>query len=394
MSDNTPYEIQAEIIKRLPVKSLVQFRSVSKQWKSLIDSREFLAAYNIYHNQPQRLIVWYEYPVDTEEKYVSFVDDETFAKQGFAVTLPVLAKVLNDSRVVGSSQGLLCLHGYYRVPRHSRHNSVREIAVLWNPSIRKSVGVAVPGVLRWGLETILGFGVCPIRSDPMIVKITQVNLNWEMRSRVSVPWVVKVFSLSKGSWRILPCNLPNKSIKVTWSQVVIDRFIFWFAFDKMVADDGGFSTKNMIMSFDMTTEEFRVVDLPENLANQSYMNLSISKVWESLAVLEYATNMMNQVCNVWVKDHGVQNLFKQLFTINAPYASIRALGFTKSGEPIMEVKDYYKEVAALVVYEPSLGYINNIGISGNYGSFFVGSYMETLLLLDQADCSVYSNVNN
>ncbi|CAH1435515.1 unnamed protein product [Lactuca virosa] len=365
MSDNIPYEIQAEIIKRLPVKSLVQFRSVSKQWKSLIDSSEFLAAYNIYHNQPQRLIVWYEYPVDTEEKYVSFVDDETFAKQGFAVSLPVLAKVLSDSRVVGSSQGLLCLYGYYRVPGHSRHNSVRQMAVLWNPSIRKSVGVAVPGVLRWGLETILGFGVCPIRSDPMIVKITQVNLNWEIRSRASVPWVVEVFSLSKGSWRILSSNLPNKSMKVTWSEVVIDRFIFWFAFDKLVAADGGFSTKNMIMSFDMTTEEFIVVDLPENLANQSYMNLSISK-----------------------------NLFKKLFTINAPYASIRVLGFTKSGEPMMEVKDYYKEAAALVVYQPSLGYINNIGISGNYGSFFVGYYMETLLLLDQADCSVYSNIHN
>ncbi|CAH1435512.1 unnamed protein product [Lactuca virosa] len=344
-------------------------------------SHEFLVAYNIYHNQPQRLIVRYEYPVDTEEKYVSFVDDETFAKQGFAVTVPVLAKVLNDSRVVGSSQGLLCLYGYYRVPGHSRHNSVREMVVLWNPSIIKSVGVAVPGVLCWRLETILGFGVCPIRSDPMIVKITQVNLNWEMRSRASVPWVVEVFSLSKGSWRILSSNLPNKSIKITWSQVVIERFIYWFAFDKLVAADGGFSTKSMIMSF-------------ENLVNQSYMNLSISKVCESLAVLEYATNMKNQVCNIWVKNHGVQNLFKKLFTINAPYAPIRALGFTKSGKPIMEVKDYYKEAAALVVYEPSLGYINNIGISGNYGSFFVGSYMETLLLLDQSDCSVYSNIDN
>ncbi|GJW06937.1 putative pentatricopeptide repeat-containing protein [Tanacetum coccineum] len=32
MSDNIPFYIQLEIMKRLPVKSLIQFRSVSKQW--------------------------------------------------------------------------------------------------------------------------------------------------------------------------------------------------------------------------------------------------------------------------------------------------------------------------------------------------------------------------
>ncbi|KAJ0828768.1 putative F-box domain-containing protein [Helianthus annuus] len=45
MSDNVPFEIQEEIIKRLPVKSLIRFRSVSKSWKSLIDSSNFITHY-------------------------------------------------------------------------------------------------------------------------------------------------------------------------------------------------------------------------------------------------------------------------------------------------------------------------------------------------------------
>jgi hypothetical protein len=45
MSDNIPFEIQQEIMRRLPVKSLIQFRSVSKSWKSLIDSSTFIADY-------------------------------------------------------------------------------------------------------------------------------------------------------------------------------------------------------------------------------------------------------------------------------------------------------------------------------------------------------------
>lgn len=37
MSDNVPIDIQETIIKRLSLKPLIQCRSVSKTWKSLID---------------------------------------------------------------------------------------------------------------------------------------------------------------------------------------------------------------------------------------------------------------------------------------------------------------------------------------------------------------------
>nr|GEU69368.1 hypothetical protein [Tanacetum cinerariifolium] len=59
MSDNIPpYEIQLEIIKRVPeFKSLIRFRSVSKQWMSFIDSPEFIAFYGVRQSQPHRLLL-------------------------------------------------------------------------------------------------------------------------------------------------------------------------------------------------------------------------------------------------------------------------------------------------------------------------------------------------
>ncbi|GJT24536.1 F-box domain containing protein [Tanacetum coccineum] len=42
MSDNIPFDIQMDIMNRLPVKSLLQFRTVSKQWKFSIDNFEFI----------------------------------------------------------------------------------------------------------------------------------------------------------------------------------------------------------------------------------------------------------------------------------------------------------------------------------------------------------------
>ncbi|KAI3518048.1 hypothetical protein L1887_06399 [Cichorium endivia] len=376
MSDDIPLEIQAEIFRRLPVRSLLRIRSVSKGCKSLIDSQQFVAGYNVSPTQPHRLLILHDSPVGTRETHVSFLDDETFAQQDFTMTVPVAVKRLKESRVVGSSKGLLCLYGY------SRFKSVGNIIVLWNLSIRKSVGIPVPGVLSPGLEVVLGFGVCPITSDPTIVKMTQGTLLFEKTSMASVPSVIEVFTSSSGSWKNFSSNLPNNSIKIRWPQVVIDRFIYWCASGNIVAADGGVSRKNRILSFDMTNQEFGVVDLPESLLYQSDLNMFISKVRESLAVLEYGPNIMKRNCTVWVLDHDVPNLFTKLFTINTPYSSINTLAFTKSGEAIVEAKDYYKEAAALVVYQPCSGHVNHIGHNANSGLFFVGSYMETLLLLD------------
>ncbi|MFS8015260.1 putative F-box domain-containing protein [Helianthus anomalus] len=45
MSDHIPFEIQSEIMNRLPVQSLLRFRLVCKSWRSLIESSDFIAHY-------------------------------------------------------------------------------------------------------------------------------------------------------------------------------------------------------------------------------------------------------------------------------------------------------------------------------------------------------------
>ncbi|GJX57660.1 putative F-box domain-containing protein, partial [Tanacetum coccineum] len=122
MSRDIPFEMQVEIMKRLPVRSLIQFRSVSKSWKSLIDSYEFIGDYHVSRDTRHHLLV----------SYVSVVDDNnTFPEHKFPLTF--IAQ-LSKPTIVGSSRGLLCLYGYDGKPSYSKS----KMAVVWNPAIRKS----------------------------------------------------------------------------------------------------------------------------------------------------------------------------------------------------------------------------------------------------------------
>ncbi|CAI9270573.1 unnamed protein product [Lactuca saligna] len=103
-------------------------------------------------------------PLSTEYRFVSIVDDETFSLHEF--TSPVPKQIKDLRSVLGTG-----------------------MAVFWNPSIRKSIGITFPDlsfekqsvgihvhVSQWSCHyTVLGFGVCPTTKDPTLVKFTRIT---------------------------------------------------------------------------------------------------------------------------------------------------------------------------------------------------------------------------
>ncbi|XP_076882901.1 putative F-box protein At3g51171 [Bidens hawaiensis] len=334
MSNNIPFEIQVEIIKRLPVKPLIQYRSVLKQWKSLIDSSEFI----VQHNRAQPLHLLIRHKVPSEEKYALVVDDDCFPHHKPPIVSPIL-KPGRYGTMLGCSNGLVCLHG-------SGQDKSKSLIVIWNPSIRKSVGIE----LCIGYDDV-GFGVCPKTSDPKIVKIS-----------TSAPMDKKaeVFSLSSGAWRSVPLNLHN--ITKFWfyqKHVVIDGVIYWLAFDcNFLANKGSWHAR--IISFDLTSEEFGEVDLPDYLAGPR--DLNISNLKESLVVLNYYNHDAGKhVCDAWMmlKNGVLKSSFTKLFTfqVNKSNGSsiYNIIGFRTNGQLIIEpkVKPYCDGEKELQVYDPS-----------------------------------------
>nr|GFA75051.1 hypothetical protein [Tanacetum cinerariifolium] len=275
------------------------------------------------------------------------------------------------SFAVGASHGLLCMSGF-----HGCYN--KRMLVIWNPAIGKSFGIAAP-IIGFS-QTRYGFWVCPVTKDPTVVKIVQKH---------NKPWHAEVFTLSSRVWNVIPStNLPHESIILDQkTHVAIHKFIYWGASEETIYDDGEGTINPMVVSFDLITKEFKVVDLPNSLTNElTYGFVSVSKLRESLVVYGSINVDGAECCGVWVME--CDSSFRKLFSISSPLFKI--LGFSKNGEPLFEIQRVGGRCTTLNVYDPSSQQIKNLVIlGGEDGSSFLGSYTESLLLLDHSDSRIY-----
>lgn len=177
-----PAELITEILSRVPVKSLVKFRSVSKSWLALISSPEFINTHLTLstNNNKDYTHHWlgmnFRAAKNGLHQYklqgctVSSLLYESVAEE-FDLDYP--CKVLHDHfSVVGSVNGLICL-------------VIEEYElVLWNPSIRKykKLPVSIPAIRNKDFRPIYGFGYDKLHDDYKVVAFFQ-NLAYMIRLR-------------------------------------------------------------------------------------------------------------------------------------------------------------------------------------------------------------------
>ncbi|KAK1428599.1 hypothetical protein QVD17_17438 [Tagetes erecta] len=371
MSDNIPFEMQVEIMKKLPVKSLIQFRSVSKSWKHLIDSSNFITDYTRQHTHTQHLLIA---GIGYELKYMLVADDDTFPQHKLHLTFPLLENMLKYPCLLGCSYGLLCL-----VTKGVNGSMCR--AVVLNPCIRKSVIVDVSHVEDTRYSAVVGFGVCRETRDPKLVKVTYIEREVDVERIDCIPRQVEVFTLSGGASRSSYGNLPRKSICFRPYQVVTDGILYFLALDR-----NSIHEFHMIVSFDLTSEAFREISLPCSLAYGFPNGLSMSKLRESLVVIQIAKEDNSQISVVWMMEDGVPESFTKLFTINTDTPNVKVMGFRKNGELIVQ---FFENDCKLVVYEAYSRHIDNLRIDGTGFSYGVYPYRETLLLHDQPNLKMF-----
>ncbi|GJW57286.1 F-box domain containing protein [Tanacetum coccineum] len=284
MSDNIPFDLQLAIMNRLPVKSLLQFRTVSKSWKYSIDCSDFVREYGFRESNNCCLYLTFK---QNFEGVICSVDDNLALS-------PVVSNLkFFNLTPFATSKGVWCfLYG---------ENSM---LLIWNPSLKKSVRILVPNYLLEAdsPKMLFGFGVHLVTLDPTLLKINYPYYG-------QGPWYVSVFTLSSRTWYKLDSYcLPRESIRIKRSgQAVVGGKIFWVGSEKFYNDDGISCKIYMLVSFDLITHQFQFVDF------------SIIYAWEL------------QV------DDGEVSWYRQLFTLSYPIEhDLKLIGFTKDKQPIVE----------------------------------------------------------
>ncbi|GJW02665.1 hypothetical protein Tco_1561521 [Tanacetum coccineum] len=142
-----------DIMNRLPVKSLHQFRVVLKQRKFSIDSFDFIRNYGCRERNTCCFNLSYRH---NNQGYINSFD-ENLGFRNFDSNLNVFTL-----KLVASSGGVWCF-------------SYLENSILpnWNPSIKKSVGISVPNYALQpdSPKMIFGFGIRLVTLEATILKI-------------------------------------------------------------------------------------------------------------------------------------------------------------------------------------------------------------------------------
>ncbi|XP_030551104.1 F-box/kelch-repeat protein At3g06240-like [Rhodamnia argentea] len=196
-----PDEITTEILLRLPAKSLVRFRCVSRFWNSLLTSTSFVEAYS---DRSSRL----------GHKYL-------------------LKYNRNDSS------------------RNENDYTQSEI-FLWNPSTNERRRLPQP---RFFVSELIGFGFDPSPSGGCVGDFKVVNIRMEGGFFMSRCSQEEVYSLRRNSWKrissVFPCGIDPKC---SGNQVVFGNFVCW-----------SYQYDASLVLFDLVEEVFHQMVLPSSM---------------------------------------------------------------------------------------------------------------------------------
>lgn len=313
MSDYMPDDIIADVLLRLPIDSLLRLRCVSKSWRGLIDSSDFMKMHF-------RTSISVTPKSNRDLKIVALTDRGTFSVLEFddpnncsiASAKQLDFPLSNNNRgsrgdvlqLIGSCNGLLCLT-----------NSNGEI-LLWNPWIRKHRKLpSLPIEYSFGTQVSsrLGFGYDQFNDDHKIVNFVKISEIFEDEESATDQDEVYVYSLKLNFWRRIgefAWKFPEQQPDVG---ALANGALHW------IVKKRRWEVNNFIVSFDLKNEEFKEVMVCPRLTENAFeQHLRILD--SNLCVLSYYYYAGRHRVDLSVmKEYGVETSWTKLASIKMPY---------------------------------------------------------------------------
>lgn len=366
-----------KILSRLPPKTLIKFRFVSKSWCSMISDPYFIKQHTLLSNSispntNQLIVRCYSKPLNTEVYSVHTDDDERFHDNNIKIEYPFRDYVRFYYRIVGSCNGVLCLLD----DQFGQADSIQ----LWNPVIMRKLTLPAPQSSFENLGTctvVLGFGFDARSHDYKVVRIAYVRGDCEYL----LPPRVEVYSLNRGGWHTVEGEIPNYCVpEHFWSQVFIDGRAHWVAYKVMGKNS---KLENAVMAFDVALEAFEEMPLPEALENELSFNLGAVDIGGKLAVVRYDGRVWSTSCSVWVmREYGDVGSWSRDYDVSlgGGMGMGMVIGVRRNGDVLVSTR-----YGGLVSYDPVSREYEDVVLFGTGSSYYVGPYRESLVLLAEGD---------
>ncbi|KEH32860.1 putative F-box domain-containing protein [Medicago truncatula] len=326
-----PLDLISEILTRLPVKLLLQLRSVCKSWNSLISDSKFamkhlrLSNTHLVHTSINSSnYVLKSYPLDS-------VFDDVTTNPIVQVEFPSDVSVYH----VGSFNGILCLlsdFGDYMILR------------LWNPSIRKFK--ELPSLQKqqnhFRQDLIYGFGYDVITNAYNVVVGLRVR---DTSAKFVDNHEVKVHTLGTNSWKTIQ-KFPFGCVPLQLLGKFVSGTINWLVYNE-------YHKEIQIVSLDLGNESYKEVLLPKEV--------DVSTLRWHLGVLRDCLCLVFGH-DVWImKEHGNKDSWTKLYSVSymrdhlSSYATIEVLHIFEDGRVLLDSISTEECTKKLVFYNSRNG---------------------------------------
>ncbi|KAG5530563.1 hypothetical protein RHGRI_025499 [Rhododendron griersonianum] len=358
-----PMEIVADILIRLPVKSLRHCICVCKSWRSLIADPFFINNHLLINRQgcstgiDNRRILLKSRKAFGNKICYSLHCCKTFTEHK-QLKVPNVIEGRNY-KIIASCNGLLCLF-----LEHSR------VLLLWNPSIKKVKILPNPRFQSCSAyELAHGFAFVPRANDYKVVRLIPDMVEGSSK--------VEIYTLSTNSWRTwigdgIRCAMAHHS-----RSAFVNGAVHWTAQKKC----GNQIHSKLIIAFHMDDEVFKEIPIPGYDLPICYLCGILSVVGEKLAYfLERSTIEDGVSWDLWVlEDYGVAEFWTKLHTIrlHSVESFLYPLQSLKNGEILfggLNRKELYS-------FDLERQEFKQIEVDG--ASFEVINYTESLVLLNE-----------
>ncbi|KAG8384741.1 hypothetical protein BUALT_Bualt04G0149700 [Buddleja alternifolia] len=354
--DDLSEDVLLEILLRLPVKALLQFKCVCKQWYALIESPHFVNRHFGHGSNQEHLLIRHYRP-DKERYAHALYCDDTFSEyvEPDHLQMPVTVAAL-----MGPLNGIFCV---VSISGHMGllNPATRQFKPL--PSVHSNVQ---PHLSSY--DDLLGFGLDPLSGDYKLVSI-QYFWNEEM-DIPHYPSLVSVYNSGSNSWRHFEdVDLVNSSRCAYRSlcNTYLNGVYYWLTEFN--------DTDVAILAFDMSGEMFHEIQVPDCIKSKEG---DLALYGDSIALLSCDLDKIDKCVDVWLMTK--EGCWTKSLTVG-PFQDIKwPLGFWKNNELLLETGN-----SLLTLYDVNTKKLRTVESRRKENGFFiywVFPYKESLVSLN------------